>query len=181
MKYKILVALIILTILLFGTGITYSIFFSSSKLSVNNQQIAQFIFETEKLNHVELAINDIVPGESEEYLFSVTNVLEDKISNVTVEYQITIETFHFMPLEIKLYKLNGDDTETLVMNCDETYARNESNILVCNAPIEQMSYQEGTLDNYKLVVSFPSTYSDISYADLVDFLDLEINSWQKTQ
>ena len=179
MKHKVLIILFILIAIFLGTGVTYSIFYSDSNINVD-QKIAKFVFESKQLNHLELNLNNLNPGSVEEYMFSVTNK-EEKLSNVTVEYQITIETFHFMPLEIKLYKLNGDDTETLVMNCDETYARNESNILVCNAPIEQMSYQEGTLDNYKLVVSFPSTYSDISYADLVDFLDLEINSWQKTQ
>ena len=178
MKYKVLIILIGLVALLLGTGITYSIFSSSSNLTLANQQIAKFIFETEKLDHLELSLDNITPGKEEEYLFSISNALDKTVSNVTINYQITIETFHFMPLDIALYKVKGE-TEELIMQCDETYSRNTSNILVCNSAMQEMSYEQGVLDNYKLKVSFPADYDSEDYADLVDFLDLKINSWQK--
>ena len=43
-----------------------------------------------------------------------------------------------------------------------------------------MDYSEEKTDNYKLVIKFEEGYDDYRYSELVDFVDLEISSWQKT-
>ena len=178
MKYKTLAILALLIALVFGSGITYSVFHSNASLS-GNQGIAQFIFKTEKTNHLELPLFNLNPGDSKDYEFSVSNNSENSISHVTIEYQIIIQTYHFMPLDIKLYKI-VDDTEELIMTCDEKYTRNEENALVCNSEVQEMSYIEESLDNYIIKVEFPAQYNDIEYSDLVDYIDITIKSWQKT-
>lgn len=175
MKHKVLIILFILIAIFLGTGVTYSIFYSDSNINVD-QKIAKFVFESKQLNHLELNLNNLNPGSVEEYMFSVTNK-EEKLSNVTVEYQITIKTYHFMPLTIELYK--EGETEELIMNCDETYSRNEFDELVCNSSIQTLSHNAETLDNYKIKVTFPSEYNSLEYTNLADFIDVEINSWQK--
>ena len=178
MKYKTLAILALLIALIFGSGITYSVFHSNASLR-SNQEIAQFIFKTEKTNHLELPIINLNPGDVNNYEFSVSNTSENKTSHVTIEYQIIIQTYHFMPLDIKLYKVEGE-TETILMNCDETYNRNKTNnALVCNSVVQEMSYSNDTLDNYVIKVEFPAQYSDIEYSDLVDYIDVTIKSWQK--
>ena len=175
MKHKVLIILFILITIFLGTGVTYSMFNSNSNVKVD-QKIAKFVFESKQLNHLELNLSNLNPGSNEEYLFSVTNK-DNELSNVTVEYQITIKTFHFMPLDIELYKVG--ETEELIMKCDETYSRNEKNELVCNSSIQTLEHTEETLDNYKLKVTFPSEYNSLEYTNLADFIDVEINSWQK--
>ena len=64
------------------------------------------------------------------------------------------------------------------MNCDETYSRNNENELVCNTPIRRLDHTERKIDNYELKVSFPQEYNSEEYANLVDFIDLEIVSNQ---
>lgn len=175
-KYKILLVMFIVAMVLFSSGITYSIFTSSSNLSVD-QEIASFIFEAEKQDHLELNLTDLRPGVSEEYNFSVANNASNNVSDVTIEYKIIIKTFHFMPLNIELYKIG--DEEELIMRCDESYNRNANNHLVCNSSIQVMEYSKEMNDNYKLKVTFEDAYNNEMYAELVDFIDLEINSWQK--
>lgn len=175
-KYKILLAMFIMVMVLFSSGITYSIFTSSSNLNVD-QDIASFIFEAEKQDHLELNLADLRPGVSKEYNFSVANNKANNVSDVTIEYKIIIKTFHFMPLNIELYKIG--DKEELLMKCDETYTRNANNHLVCNSDVQVMTYSEEMKDNYKLKVTFENAYNNEMYAELVDFIDLEINSWQK--
>ena len=34
-------------------------------------------------------------------------------------------------------------------------------------------------NNYKLRISFPEEYNDEIYSNLVDYIDIEIKSWQK--
>ena len=46
------------------------------------------------------------------------------------------------------------------------FVTNTSNILVCNSAIQEMSYEQGVLDNYKLKVSFPADYDSEDYAQI---------------
>lgn len=155
-------------------GITYSLFTTNTTL-VSNAKVAKFVFDTKELDNFELPLKEMVPGKKEDYKFSVTNTKDQKQSDVNIEYQITIKTFHFMPLEIKLY----DKDNNLVLNCDETYARNEDNELVCNTDYFNLSHDKSIEENYNLSIYFPEEYSSLEYANLIDFISLSINSYQK--
>lgn len=172
-KLKIIVILVSSIVLICGSGITYSLFTSSSRL-VANQKIAQFVFNATKTDVIELPITNLNPGAKSEYKFQVTNNIDNKRSDVTIKYQMTIKTFHFMPLEINLYKENE---ETPLLTCEES-SRNTDNEVVCNTEVQTMDYKLNATDNYKLVIEFPEEYNDDSYTDLVDYIDIEIKSWQ---
>jgi len=174
MKYKILISLFVVMFFIFGIGITYSYFSSDAVLSSVDQRIAKFVFDAETLDRLELPLIDLTPGQTEEYNFSVSNGSPDLLSDVTIEYQLTILTPHFTPLIIELYK--GED---LILSCDETYSRNENNELVCNSPVQELSYEEEELDNYTLRVTFDGLYSDESFSNLIDYINIEIKSYQK--
>ena len=174
MKYKILISLFVVMFFIFGIGITYSYFSSDAVLSSVDQRIAKFVFDAETLDRLELPLIDLTPGQTEEYNFSVSNGSSDLLSDVAIEYQLTILTPHFTPLIIELYK--GED---LILSCDETYSRNENNELVCNSPVQELSYEEEELDNYTLRVTFDGLYSDESFSNLIDYINIEIKSYQK--
>lgn len=174
MKYRLLLILILFSLMIGFTGITYSMFTSESSFTIRDMQIAEFIFETERTDHIELDFADLKPGEFKEFSFKVTNAKDDIVTNVTTEYQIIINTFHFMPLLIELYK--GDE---LVMTCDENYLRNADNALLCNSDIWEMDYSSIETEDFKVKVTFPSKYNSYEYTDLVDFIDIHISSWQK--
>lgn len=178
MKKKIYLIIILIMLVTFFSGITYSFFHSSATMVSSNQGIANFIFETSNLDQISLNLNDLKPGDEKEYLFSVTNSNDDVISDVTIEYQLSINTYHFIPITINLYKVNETE-DKLIGTCDETSARNSSNELVCNMPIGVLANSEEQIDNYKLKIVFPSEYNDIVYANLVDYINIEIDSWQK--
>lgn len=174
MKYKILISMFVVMFFIFGIGIAYSSFTSSSELSTVDQKIAKFVFDTETLDRLELPLVGMAPGQSEEYNFSISNSSDDISSDVTISYQLTILTPHFTPLVIELYK---DDE--LVMTCDESYSRNENNELVCNSSIQELSHEDESIDNYTLKITFDSLYNDESYSNLIDYINIEIKSYQK--
>ena len=176
-KYKVILIISVLVMLIFGSGITYSLFRGETNMNAD-QGIAKFIFNAQRLDSLELPISDMNPGDVSEYPFSVSNNSEGSTSNVSLEYEMTIKTYHFVPLLIELYKLNGEE-EQLIMTCDETYTRNSSNELICNTPTQEISNELETLDNYNLKISFPEEYNDSEYAGLVDYINIEIRSWQK--
>ena len=177
-KRKALLIVGLLVLIIFSSGMTYSIFTSGTNIDVSNQKIAKFIFNAEKLDHLELNLVDLNPGDKETYSFEVSNSSETTLSNVTIQYQIVIKTLHLIPLNIKLYKKAGKE-RLEVLSCDETFSRNDKNELVCNTSTQKMPFSMEEIDSYELEVEFPSLYVDDIYSNLVDYIDLEIKSWQK--
>lgn len=179
MRKKIVTILFSLLILVLGLGVTYSAFVSERDLIVN-QGIASFIFEANQTDQISLSLNDLKPGDNVSYNFSVRNSRGNdsdvNISNVTINYQILITTFHFIPLDIELYK--GKD-EKPIMVCNEQFNRNDNNEVLCTSEIQSMSYDESVIDEYIIKAKFDEKYSDIEYSDLIDYIDIEIKSWQK--
>lgn len=178
MKNKIYLVIILVMLITFFSGITYSFFHSNATMNSSNQEIAGFVFETKNLDQIDLNLNGLIPGENREYLFLVTNKNKENISDVNIEYQLSIKTYHFIPLTIELYQIK-EEKEILVGKCDETDGRNEENELVCSMPISTLINSEEQIDDYKLKISFPIEYNDISYSNLVDYINIEIESWQK--
>ena len=174
MKYKILLGLFIIAVLICGAGLTYSFFNNGTTYSSTNQNVASFIFDAQELDRLELPLIDLKPGDIKEYNFSVSNTKSNKTSDVTISYQLTILTPHYTPLIIEIYQ-----GENVVMTCDETYSRNSNNELVCNSEIFELSHSNQETDNYKLKVSFDSRYNDEVYANLIDYINIEIKSYQK--
>ena len=174
MKYKILIALFVIVFLVLSSGLTYSYFNSNVDYISVDQKIASFIFDTETLDRLELPLVDLKPGQVNEYNFSISNTKENKTSDVTILYQLTILTPHFTPLIIEVYK--GND---LVMTCDENYSRNANNELVCNTDVFELSHSGAKQDDYKLRITFDSRYDDLSYTNLIDYINIEIRSYQK--
>lgn len=176
MRYRVIIIVILFSLIICFSKITYSLFTSETSFSLENMEIAEFIFETKRTNHIELDFMDLKPGDANEYYFEVTNTKDNIITNVTTEYQITIKTFHFMPLLIELYKDNVN-----VMICNEDYSRNEDNALVCNSDIWEMPHNSTATEKFKLKVSFPKEYNSYDYTELVDYIDIDISSWQKIE
>jgi len=174
MKHKVLIILTLFCLIICFTRITYSLFNSEASFSTENMKIAEFIFETNRTDHIELDFTDLKPGDTNEFYFEVSNTKDNIITNVTTEYQITIKTFHFMPLLIELYKNND-----IVMTCNEDYSRNTDNALVCNSDTWRLGHNSSKTDNFKIKVSFPEEYNSYDYTELVDYIDLDISSWQK--
>lgn len=176
---KKVIIVIFIPLLIFGAGLTYSMFNSNINLS-GEQNIAQFIFNTERLDELELPITDLNPGEEKVYEFSISNNKDGKVSATTIEYQLTIKTMHLIPLDIELYKMHEDEEE-LVLRCDENYTRNTENELVCNGLTMRMEYSSELTDNYKLKLKFPNEYDSEEYSNLVDYINIEIKSSQKLE
>ena len=170
--------LISLAILVLGVGITYSLFFSGARMASGDQNIAQFVFNSDEMNNISIPLIDLIPGSKEDYFFNVSNTDAGLTSDVTIEYQMILKTYHFIPLNIKLYRV-GPIEDLFIMQCDETFTRNTNNELVCSVPVGEMVYSRNVSNEYRLEVEFPTAFNDEMYAGLVDFIELEIRSWQK--
>lgn len=174
MRYKIMMVLLIIVFFVLSLGLTYSYFNSSSSVSTVDQRLAHFVFDTETLDRLELPLIDLTPGVVNSYNFSISNTSDEVTSDVTIEYELTILTPHFTPLIIQLYK-----EDELVLTCDETYSRNNNNELVCNLSAQELSHDDEYTDDYVLRVTFDGNYNDELYSNLIDYINIEIKSYQK--
>ena len=156
-------------------GVTYSFFVSDANFFAN-QDIAKFVFNAEETSTISVPITDLNPGDSASYSFEVTNNVDDIVSQVTINYQCVVKTYHLMPLEIKLFKTGS--VEELILTCDETFNRDENNQLVCNSLVQEMPYDSKVADTYRLDISFPEEFNSENYSELVDYIDIDIRSWQ---
>ena len=179
-KKKIILILLIAYILIFGINTTYSMYKSSSNSELK-LSFAKIIFNNKELNNLSLPVNNLIPGESIEYQFMVSNSKDGNISEIDIGYSISIETFNIIPVNINLYNTNSENP---IMECNkDNFNRNTENKLICNTEEFKLKYNEETTDNYKLVISFDQldnnneTWSE-EYSDLIDFIDIKINSWQ---
>ena len=181
MKRRVLIIVILFCLIICCSKITYSLFHSETFFKIHNMEIAEFIFETERTDRIELNFTDLKPGDTQKFKFQVSNTKDNNITNVTTEYQITIKTFHFMPLVIELYKDNetdNDEDDELVMKCDEKYSRNADKSRVCNTDVWEMGHSSTKTENFIISVSFPKEFNTEEYMELVDYIDLDIASWQ---
>ena len=174
MKYKVIMCIILIEFLLLSVGLTYSYFNSNSVVNSVDQRLAHFVFDAEELDHLELPMIDMTPGVENSYDFSISNTTNDITSDVSIEYELTILTPHYIPLIIELYK---DDE--LVLSCDETYSRNDNNELVCNTSIQELSHDDQYVDDYTLKVTFDEEYDDEEYSNLIDYINIDVKSYQK--
>lgn len=177
MKRKIIIILII-SILTCCSLMTYSFFRTDTTGESEDQPIAKFIFQVTRAAEFELPLVDLVPGTEQEILFAVTNTEAGQINEVAMEYELTLKTYHFVPLVIELYEIIDEEPE-LILTCDETFERNEQNELVCTTPSKTMGFTKEEVVEYKLIISFPSEYNDEIYANLVDYLNLELQAFQQ--
>ncbi len=156
-------------------GVTYSFFTSDTKFFAN-QDIAKFVFNSEETSSISVPITDLNPGDTTSYTFEVANNVDDVVSQVSINYQVIIKTYHLMPLEIKLFKTGGADE--LILTCDESFSRDSDNQLVCNSLVQEMVYDVKSSDKYRLDIKFSEEYNNEDYTDLVDYIDINIRSWQ---
>ena len=61
-----------MALVVFGLGITYSIF-NSNTLAAGNQKIAKFIFNAEEVDKLSLPITDLKPGYTNDFDLSIFN------------------------------------------------------------------------------------------------------------
>lgn len=180
MKKKIIIISVMCVLILIFSGITYSVLSTGVQTHVN-QNIAKFVFDADKTDMINLPLYDFKPGDTKEYKFSISNNKEENdsiiSSDVTIIYNIIINTYHFMPLDIKLYKIVNDKEEE-IMVCDETKSRNENNELVCKSSDQRINYRSNKNDDYVLKLTFDERYNSYEYSNLVDYIDLKIESYQ---
>lgn len=185
-KKKLILILTGINLLTVGVGTAYSAYEDANDGNVNIASIAKIVFNNQITSVLSLPSSGLIPGDSAEYAFKVGNYSNGVRSDVNIDYRITIESFHFLPTTVKLYSVEESNNETLVVTCDEENGtRNEDNKLVCTSDTFTLLYSGNNEHNYKISIEFDETDSlgngwSSEYSDIIDYVDVKIDSEQKT-
>jgi hypothetical protein len=154
-----------------------------TSLENNDIAYAKFIFNSKKTDDIELDISNLLPNSSLKYTFQVSNTSNNKKSDVSIKYKIYIESYRVIPLTFKIY-LKSDPTNIILL-CDNNSNITSDNMYLCTTNDLVLDYEEDTNKDYILEVIFPEKdenddYWSEDYSNLVDYVNVKIKSWQKT-
>lgn len=130
-----------------------------------------------------LLIKDIYPSDTSfDYTFTVSNfeVAEDgttvtKRAETDLNYELVLTATTNLPLEYSIQK-NGKSctkTETIYADEDGTYYKE------IKLPQSRMNQGTDSTDRYTVKVTFPkSNYTNVDYADLIEYMKIDLTAQQ---
>ena len=141
-----------------------------------NVDIAFYLLK-EDYKTMTLNLAKLVPqNNAYRYIFTIGNEENGKIAETDLEYDLTLRTTTNLPLTFELY-INGEDAiEKNEIRPDEqgTYFR------TITTKSQQLSYKEAKTNQYELVVYFPVNYNTTNYQDIIEMLEITVDSRQVT-
>lgn len=167
------IIIILLVVLLKFLPIT----FSKYETKADGNAIVNYAFYILEANYYkeEIMLDSIVPSnDSYIYNFSVSNYSDTKRCDTDLEYDLWITTTTNLDLEYDLILKNETAVVSNEVIADEygTYFRN----ITTNK--EMFSHKENMINEYSLIVKFPTKYKDSKYQDIVDSVTINIESKQ---
>ena len=161
--------IVFLLMLLIVAPITIAKYVSSMSDN-NNANIASFIL-IDDLNEIKnVKLNNIrKPGDSQTVTFKVANFLEDKVCEVALEYNFTVETLGNIPLTCTVTSSGATGSASYTSGNLSTYQYWSNGYF--NA-------SEMSTHTYSITVSWDILDNDASYVDEVEMLKISLSTEQ---
>lgn len=173
---KILIFLFCIIIIFFLIKGTLSRFVSDAS-AVGSLSTAMYII-SEGYESMSLKLDEILPrSEPYEYFFSVSNFKDSNRIEVNLEYELKIVTTTNLPLTYELY-LNDDNSTNIITS--DIVSKDEYGTYFRTLSTEKKTFgfTEDESNFYKLVIYFPEKYRDIQYQDVIEGIEIQVNSSQ---
>lgn len=155
--------------------------YESSMTSSGKSDVAIYLLKTTYSN-TEIKLPELIPSTVPYvYNFTVSNNNGVDRTETSLEYDLYIRTTTNLPLEFKLY-LNEDynnssatdlfATSEIITDDDGMYFKKLS------IPKRYFGYTQNETDDYTLLIFFPYEYSEHSYQDMIESIELIIDARQ---
>lgn len=171
---------ILILILLLLAIITSYIFITYSKYATEQTNsdiayVAQFVFTETMSENLNVKLENMKPGDIQNYHFTVSNTRNTKISDVGMNYEITLQSSSNLPLTIYLYK-NDDNTTNLFSETAESTVQQK----VLKTQKQSFIAGEEKTDTYTLKIEWQNTEENKNekYVDEIDYMDISIDAVQ---
>ena len=176
LKFELALLVILLFALLFLVPYTLSRFKTNASGDVEID-VALFVVDDE-YDHEEITLNEMKPGDTNEYTFSVSNNKDGKRTETITGYNVTVTATTNLPLEYELYLINSGlnqsivDSNELAPDEDGTYFRK----MITTA--REFTFASDMTDYYKLIVKYPSSATSHKYQDTAENIEIRVDGKQ---
>ncbi len=175
LSLKLIITFILLVIVINFTPVVFSKYETKTDISVNSK-IAFYLLKEDYYTNI-LTIHDMIPRE-EAYVwtFTVSNYDNEKVAEVDLKYNLMIKATTNLPLEYELF-LNDNDNNIVEQ---EEKVQDEYGTYFYNMKTkeEQFIKEQKKINTYTLKVYFKTTYINYMYQDIMENIEIIINSEQ---
>lgn|SRR5574344_799288 len=171
---KILIILLCLLLAFSLVRFTYSRYQTKTESS-SGLDIAFYVVK-EGYQSMSIKLDSIVPRtEDYVYTFTVSNTDGTQRVETNLTYDLSVITTTNLPLTYQLL-INGADaivTNTIAQDADGTYFR------TITTTTQEFGFTADQTNTYTLKVNFPASYNTTNYQDIIEGVEIVVNSRQK--
>lgn len=166
-------ALLLIIISFSVLSITYSRYLSK----INGNVVASVaVWNSDVSGDLIVDTSGLSPGKSKNYTFKITNTKEGKISEISQEYKIRLETTKNLPLIFTLTGTNEKNNGQLITKQDGILIVDENGKATSGAGI--LPHSAEAVHSYTLDVTWDSNQPQSEYADEIDMITLTVEAKQ---
>ena len=177
---KLLILVFVLILLIKMISFTSSKY--ESRANTKPNIIVAFYVLNKDYQSMNLNLDELFPREEPYiYTFSISNTKGQKRCQTDLEYELSIKTTTNLPITYELYKNQNynDDNATSIKKTDEIIQDEDGTYFrIITTETESFSFREDETNIYQLVVHFPQEYNTINYQDIIEGIEITVNSKQ---
>lgn len=177
---QILILILSLLLLVKMISITLSRYQSSANGNPNIQ-VAFYVIQKD-FSTMTLNLDSLFPrDEPYVYTFSIANTNGVKMCETDMEYDLQIRTTTNLPITYELYMNENYDasgatniikSNEIIQDEDNTYFR------MLKVDTQNFTHTQEKTNIYQLVIYFPAEYNTIDYQDIIEGIEISVNSKQ---
>lgn len=177
---KILILLLSLILLIKLISFTLSRYESGANANPNIQ-VAFYVINKDYQN-MNLNLDSLFPSDDPYvYNFSISNTEGTNTCETDMEYDLTIRATTNLPIEYELYMNENynDAGATNIIKANDIIQDNDSTYFrKMTTDTETFTYTKKETNVYQLVLYFPKKYNTINYQDIIEGIEISVNSRQ---
>ena len=175
---SLMIVLLVVTIFLIPTTLSR---YSTSTDSSAETQVAFYLLKATYQTSTVL-LEEITPRNTPyTYSFAISNTNGTNRAETNLQYDLSIRTTTNLPLTYELY-LNSvytdNNADEIITSSTTTQDDDGTYFNIFSTDTEYFSHQYNQTNNYQLVVYFPSNYVDEMYQDIIELIEIRIESQQ---
>lgn len=177
-KLKVKLCILFILLIMLALLIPYTLSRFRTEASADATMDVAFFITKDSYEHKEILLNEMKPGDTYSYNFSVSNFKDGKRSEVNLIYDVEIVATTNLPFEYKLYMTNSGSDISVVSEEEITEDADGTYFKTLKATSRVHDFNNDYIDYYKLVITFPREFNNFKYQDVAENIEIRINSKQ---
>lgn len=158
--------------------------YSSEATFQSNINVAFYLFK-EDYQSMSLNLASILPQkDSYVFTFTIGNQDKDKSAEIDLKYNLTIKATTNLPIKYELYmNQNYNDTNAKNIITSDTTEKDDDGTYFKTMKVntETLEFANPKTNVYNLVINFPENYNTENFQDIIEMIEIEVESKQWTE